>query len=124
MLLYEDLTYKIRKAIFNVYNYWGLGLLEQIYEESLVVELASMGMKVERQKEIPIVYNGTKLQCDYRLDLLVEDEIIVELKSVAEIMDIHKKQLLTYLRVTGKKVGLLVNFNTTNIIQSILRIAN
>ena len=98
--------------------------MEQIYEESLVVELASMGLKVERQKEIPIVYNGTKLQCDYRLDLLVEDEIIVELKSVAEIMDIHKKQLLTYLRVTGKKVGLLVNFNTTNIIQSILRIAN
>ena len=124
MLLYEDLTYKIRKAIFNVFNYWGPGLLEQIYEESLVVELNTMGLKVERQKSIPIEYNGIKIQCDYRFDILVKDTVIIELKAVSEIMDIHKKQLLTYLKVTNKHVGILVNFNTTDIIHSIIRIAN
>lgn len=124
MLLYEELTYKIRKAVFNVYNHWGPGLLEQIYEESLVIELSSMGLRAERQKPVPLEYKGIKLQCNYRLDLIVEDKIIVELKSVSELLDIHKKQLLSYLRLTDKRIGLLVNFNTSDILQGIVRIIN
>ena len=124
MLLYEELTYQIRKAIFNVYNYWGPGLFEEIYEKSLVAELETFGLKVECQKQIPVIYKGTKLKCDYRLDLLVDDKVIIELKAVDELKPIHKKQLLTYLKITDKHLGLLVNFNTTDIIHSIVRIAN
>ena len=103
MLLYEELTYQIRKAIFNVYNYWGPGLYEDIYEKSLVIELESMGLKVESQKGVTVEYKGKKLACDYRLDLLVEDNIIIELKTVDELKPIHKKQLFTYLRITNKR---------------------
>ena len=77
MLLYEELSYKIRKAIFNVYNYWGPGLYEEIYEKSLIVELVNMGLKVESQKNIPVVYKGVYIECNYRIDLLVEDKIII-----------------------------------------------
>ncbi len=124
MLIYEDITYKIRKAIFNVYNFWGPGLYEEIYEKSLVVELESLGLKVESQKSIPVYYMGKKIECDYRLDLLVEDKIILELKAVDELKAIHKKQLFTYLKITDKRLGLLINFNTTDIMHSIVRIAN
>lgn len=124
MLLYEELTYQIRKAIFNVYNYWGPGLYEDIYEKSLVIELESMGLKVESQKGVTVEYKGKKLACDYRLDLLVEDNIIIELKTVEELKPIHKKQLFTYLRITNKRLGLLVNFNTTDIMHNIIRIVN
>ena len=124
MLLYEDLTFQIRKAIFNVYNYWGPGLLETIYEKSLMIELETMGLKVERQKHIPVVYRGKEIECDYRLDLLVEDKVIIELKAVENLQPIHKMQLSTYLKITGKRLGILVNFNTSDIIHSIVRIAN
>ncbi len=124
MLIYEDLTFKIRKAIFNVYNYWGPGLYEEIYEKSLIIELESMGLKVESQKNIPVVYKGMKIDCDYRMDLLVEDKIIIELKAVNEIKQIHQIQLNTYLKITNMHVGLLVNFNTGDILHSIIRIAN
>ena len=124
MLLYEELTYQIRKAIFNVYNYWGPGLYEDIYEKSLIVELELLGLKVECPKSIPVKYKDIKLKCDYRLDLLVEDKVIIELKAVDELKTIHKKQLLTYLKITDKRLGLLVNFNTADIMHSIIRIAN
>lgn len=124
MLLYEELTYKIRKAIFNVYNFWGPGMFEEVYEKSLVVELNSMGVKVERQKRIPVLYKGVALNCVYILDLLVEDSIIIELKAVDELKSIHKSQLLTYMKISDKRLGLLVNFNTTDIMHSIVRIAN
>ena len=124
MLLYEELTYKIRKAIFNVYNFWGPGMFEEVYEKSLVVELNSMGVKVERQKRIPVLYKGVALDCVYILDLLVEDSIIIELKAVDELKSIHKSQLLTYMKISDKRLGLLVNFNTTDIMYSIVRIAN
>ena len=124
MLIYEDLTFKIRKAIFNVYNYWGPGLYEEIYEKSLIIELESMGLKVESQKNIPVVYKGIKIDCDYRMDLLVEDKIIIELKAVNEIKQIHQIQLNTYLKITNMHVGLLVNFNTDDILHNIIRIAN
>ena len=124
MLIYEDITYKIRKAIFNVYNFWGPGLYEEIYEKSLVIELEALGLKVESQKSIPVYYRGKKIECGYRLDLLVEDKIILELKAVDELKAIYKKQLFTYLKITDKRLGLLVNFNTTDIMHSIVRIVN
>lgn len=122
MLLYSDLTYKIRGAIFKVYNYWGPGLYEQVYEESLIHQLHKEGLKVEHQLPIPVSYDGVKLTCDFRLDILVEDKIIIELKSVEELHPVHYKQLTTYLKLANKKLGLLVNFNTLNIEQSIHRI--
>ena len=124
MLLYEDLTFQIRKAIFNVYNYWGPGLLETIYEKSLMIELETMGLEVECQKHIPVVYRGKEIECDYRLDLLVEDKVIIEFKAVENLQPIHKMQLSTYLKITSKRLGILVNFNTSDIMHSIVRIAN
>jgi GxxExxY protein len=122
MLLYGDLTYKIRGAIFEVYNYWGPGLFEQVYEESLVHQLHKVGLKVEQQVPLPVIYDGVKLPCDYRLDLLVEDKVIIELKSVEELHPVHYKQLMTYLKIAHKKVGLLVNFNVDDMAKGIHRL--
>ena len=120
----NDITYQIRGAIYDVYKALGPGLLESVYEEALVFELEQRGLKVERQKQVPIVYKGNVLKSELRLDLLVEDKVIVELKSAEEMKKVFSKQLLTYLRLLGKKLGLLVNFNTENILQSIYRIIN
>ena len=122
MLLYSDLTYKIRGAIFKVYNFWGPGLFEQVYEESLVCQLRKEGLKVEQQIPLPVIYNGVKLPCDYRLDLLVEDKVIIELKSVEDLRPVHYKQVMTYLKIAHKRVGLLVNFNVADMAQGIHRI--
>jgi len=122
MLLHGDITYKIRGAIFKVYNYWGPGLFEQVYEESLVYQLRKEGLKVEQQKALPVIYDGQTLPCDYRLDLLVEDKVIIELKSVEELKPVHYKQLMTYLKIANKKVGLLVNFNVDDMTDGIHRI--
>jgi GxxExxY protein len=121
-MIEEELTYKIRGAIFAVYKELGPGLLENIYEAALVYELEKRGLKVEAQKQIQVYYDGKVLPIDYRIDLLVEDKVILELKSVSELKDVHFKQLLTYLRITKKRVGLLVNFNTEDIVKSIHRI--
>lgn len=120
----NDITYEIRGAIYDVYKALGPGLLESVYEEALVFELEQRGLKVERQKQVPIVYKGNVLKSELRLDLLVEDKVIVELKSVEEMKKVFSKQLLTYLRLLGKKLGILVNFNTENILKSIYRIIN
>ena len=120
----NDITYQIRGAIYDVYKALGPGLLESVYEEALTFELKQKGLHVERQKQIPILYKGNVLKTELRLDLLVEDSIIVELKSVDEMKKVFAKQLLTYLRLLDKKVGILVNFNTDNILKDIYRIAN
>ena len=120
----NEITYEIRSAIYDVYKALGPGLLESVYEEALVFELKQRGLKVERQKQVPINYKGNVLNSELRLDLLVEDNVIVELKSVEEMKNVFAKQLLTYLKLMDKKVGLLVNFNTDNILTSINRIAN
>ena len=120
----NDLTYEIRGAIFDVYNTLGPGLLESVYEEALCFELKQRGLKVERQLEVPILYKGTKLKTPLRLDLLIENTIIVELKSVEEMKPVFAKQLLTYLRLLDKRVGLLVNFSSNNILDGIIRIVN
>ena len=120
----DDLTYQIRGAIFDVYNSLGPGLLESVYEEALVFELQQRGLKVERQLEVPIRYKGQELKTALRLDLLIENTIIVELKSVEEMKPVFAKQLLTYLRLLDKHLGLLVNFSSGNILEGITRIVN
>ena len=124
MMTLDNITYEIRGAIYDVYKALGPGLLESVYEEALVFELEQRGLKVERQKVVPIIYKGNCLKTELRLDLLVEDQVIVELKSVEEMKKVYAKQLLTYLRLMDKRLGLLVNFNTDNILTSIHRVAN
>ena len=121
----NDITYQIRGAIYNVYSKLGPGLLESVYEEAMVYELEKRGLTVERQLEVPIHYDGQILKTSLRLDLLVEKRVIVELKSVKELQEIFLKQTRTYLRLLDLKVGILVNFNTDNILQdSIIRVVN
>lgn len=120
----NDITYEIRGAIYEVYKDLGPGLLESVYEEALAYELSQRGFKVERQKPVPVLYKGNVLKTELRLDLLVEDCVIIELKSVEEMKKVFAKQLLTYLRLMNKRVGLLVNFNTDNILTSITRVIN
>ena len=120
----NELTYEIRGAIFDVYNELGPGLLESVYEEALAFELQKRGLRVDRQMEVPIRYKGNELKTPLRLDLLVNNQVIVELKSVEEMKPVFAKQLLTYLRLLDKRVGLLVNFNTSNLREGIKRIVN
>ena len=120
----NEVTFEIRGAIYDVYKELGPGLLESVYEEALCFELERRGLKVERQLQVPVKYKGNVLKTQLRLDVLVEDKVIVELKSVEEMKKVFAKQLLTYLRLMNKKIGILVNFNTDNILTSITRIAN
>lgn len=120
----DDVTYQIRGAIYDVYKTLGPGLLESVYEEALCFELEQRGLTVERQKMVPINYKGHVLRTELRLDIIVEDAVIIELKSVDEMKKVFAKQLLTYLRLMDKRVGILVNFNTDNILTSITRVVN
>ena len=120
----NEITYEIRGAIYDVYKELGPGLLESVYEEALCFELKQRGLSIERQKQVPVIYKGCRLKTDLRLDILVEDKVIVELKSVEEMKKVFAKQLLTYLRLMDKRIGILVNFNTDDILTSITRIAN
>ena len=118
----NEVSYGIRGCVFNVYNALGPGLLESVYEEALIYELTKEGFKVESQKEVPIMYCGTLLRSTLRLDLLVNDAVILELKSVEELKPIHYKQVQTYLKLSNHKLGLLINFNTNNISKDIHRV--
>ena len=121
----NQITYQIRGAIYDVYKALGPGLLESVYEEAMVYELQKRGLKVTRQMEVPIHYDGHILKTPLRLDLLVEDRVVVELKSVKELQDVFFKQTRTYLRLLDLKVGILVNFNTDDILEdSIYRVVN
>lgn len=120
----NEITYKIRGSIFSVYKELGPGLLESVYEAALIYQLRNDGLYVESQKKIDVYYDGKLLPVDFRLDIIVEDKVIVELKSVEMLKDLHKKQLLTYLKLSGRKVGLLVNFNTADLTNNIVRIVN
>jgi GxxExxY protein len=120
----NEITYEIRGAVYDVYKELGPGLLESVYEEALCFELEQRGLMVERQVRVPIKYKGIVLNTEFRLDLLVENQVIIELKSVEEMKKVFSKQLLTYLRLMNKKVGILVNFNTDDILSSMKRIVN
>jgi GxxExxY protein len=120
----NEITYAIRGAIFKVYNEFGAGLFESVYEAALLYQLKKDGLKVDAQVPIEVIYDGENLGLGFRMDLLVEDEIIIEIKSVAELDKVHHKQILTYLKLTGLKLGLLVNFNSDDISKSIHRKIN
>ena len=120
----NELSYKIRGAVYKVYNVLGPGLLESVYEEALFYQLILDGLDVKRQLLVPIVYNDFQLNSNLRIDLLVENQVIIELKSVDIVLPVHHKQLVTYLKLTNKKLGLLINFNSEDIIKSIYRKVN
>ena len=120
----NEISYLIRKGIFNVYNGLGTGLLESAYQKVLLFELEDLGLEVKSEVTLPIIYNEITFDCHYKIDLLVEDKVIVELKSVKTLEDIHYKQLYTYLKLSDKKLGILVNFNSNNILDNIKRVVN
>ena len=110
---FEQITKEIIGAAIEVHKSLGPGLLESAYEECLAYELIQKGLKVERQKPVPVIYKEIKLDYGYRIDLLVEDSVIIELKSIEAFAPIHEAQILTYMKFAEKKVGLLINFNVT-----------
>ncbi len=120
----NDISYKIRGAIFDVYNEFGPGLLESVYVTALAIELKNQGLKVLREVSVPVYYKEEKLEIGFRLDLLVEDKVIIEVKSVEQLAKVHHKQILTYLKITELKLGILVNFNVDKITDGIFRKVN
>ncbi len=118
------LSHEVLGAAVEVHKEFGPGLLESVYEEALIMELFNRGIRVTRQKEIPLTYKGKHLQGCLRLDLVVEQLVIVEVKAVEKLLGIHEAQLLTYLRLTKTKLGLLINFNATTLKNSIRRVVN
>jgi len=120
----NDLTGRVIGAAIEVHESLGPGLLESVYEECLCRELTLRKIAFQRQYALPLEYKGIKIDCSYRLDILVPGELIIELKSCEEILPIHRAQLLTYLRLTGIKVGLLINFNVPILKDGIVRMVN
>jgi GxxExxY protein len=122
----DDLTYRVRGCIFEVFKELGPGLLESVYEAALLFELLQSGLNAQTLVPVPVLYKSVQLELGFRLDLLIENNIIIEIKSVEALHDVHKKQLLTYLKLTDKKIGFLVNFNSAHLKdkESIIRIVN
>ena len=119
-----EITEVIIGAAIEVHRHLGPGLLESIYEAALAYEITSRGLAVERQKPVPITYKGLQFEEGYRLDLLVADQVVVELKCVDTILPIHEAQVISYLKLTGRKVALLVNFKVPLIKDGIRRFSN
>ena len=121
----NDITSRIIGAAITVHRELGPGLLESVYQSCMVIELRDDSLRVESEVPVPVVYKGKEIhQEGFRLDLLVEGVVVVELKSVEKVLSIHKKQLLTYLRLSNKKLGLLINFNEELLVNGITRISN
>lgn len=120
----NDLSKIIVNTAFLLHSKLGAGLFESVYEEIMFYELTKAGLFVERQIGIPVVWNDIKMDIGFRADLIVEKKVIIELKSVENILPVHSKQLLTYLKLTGLKLGLLINFNESLIKNGITRIVN
>lgn len=120
----NEISYIIRGCIFKVYNALGPGLLESAYESALKYEIRKLQIDIQSQVALPMIYEEINIDVGYRLDLLVGNKVIVEIKSVEMIANVHHKQLLTYLKLSGLSLGLLVNFNTDNISESIYRKVN
>ena len=116
-LLHEELTEKIIGAVIEVHRAPGPGLLESAYEECLCREFNLRGLTFQRQVQLPVEYKGVKLDCGYRLDLIVQDAVVLELKCVEHTLPVHEAQLLTYLKLTGKHVGIIINFNVATLVR-------
>ena len=109
----NQITSEIIGCAINVHKILGPGLLESAYEECLAFELKNAGLQIERQIPVPVIFKNIKLECGYRIDILVENIVLIELKSVDQLAPIHEAQILTYLKFSNKKIGLLINFNVT-----------
>ena len=120
----NEIATQIVDAAFKLHTKLGPGLLESVYEVLLAHELSTRGLKVARQLSVPVIYEGIQFEHGYQLDLLVEDKVIVEIKSIEQVIGIHKKQLLTYLKLADKRLGLLINFNVELIKNGISRVVN
>lgn len=120
----NEITKQIIGAAIKVHRSLGPGLLELAYHECLFYELKKIGLKVEKEKPLPLVYEEIKMECGYRIDLFVENQIVVEIKSVESLNDIHLAQTLTYLKLADCKIGLLINFNVVQLIKGIKRVIN
>jgi GxxExxY protein len=120
----DKISHRIIGAAIEVHRHLGPGLLESAYQSCLAFELKQLGLKVEEQKPLPVVYKQVKLDCGYRLDMVVEDEIIVEIKAIEKLLPIHDAQLLSYLRLAKKRVGLLMNFHVPVLKNGLKRIVN
>jgi len=120
----NEISYKIRGAIFKIYSNLGPGLLESIYVAAFVYELKKEGLFVKKEVPLPVFYEGEKLEVGFRLDLLVNNKVIIEVKSVEHLAEVHHKQVLTYLKLTKLKLAILVNFNVENINSGIFRKVN
>jgi GxxExxY protein len=120
----NEISYQIRGAIFNIYENLGPGLLESAYETTLIYELKKRGLLVESQVPIPIIYEEIQIESAFRLDLLINKKVIIEIKSVEKLTKLHHKQVITYLKLTGIKLGILVNFNSDSIFDNIIRKVN
>jgi GxxExxY protein len=120
----DEISHRIIGAAIEVHRHLGPGLLESAYQSCLAFELNQLGLKFEEQKSLPVVYKNVKLDCGYRLDLVVENEIIVEIKALEKLLPIHEAQLLSYLRLSNKRVGLLMNFHVPVLKNGMKRIVN
>ncbi|WP_310394773.1 GxxExxY protein [Hymenobacter sp.] len=120
----NTLSFDIRKSAFQVHTALGPGLLESVYEIALAYELRQLGYEVKTQVPLPMEYASQRMDIGFRLDLLVNNRVIIEIKSVDAMLDVHKKQLLTYLKLSGCKLGLLINFNVAHVKEGIVRIVN
>jgi len=121
----NDISFNIISAAIKVHGTLGPGLLESVYQKCMEIELKKRGLQVESEVDLPVIYEGQRItDLGFRIDLLVESAVIVELKSVEEVKPVHKKQLLTYVRLAKKDLGLLINFNEVLLKKGIYRIAN
>ncbi|WP_159023570.1 GxxExxY protein [Formosa sp. L2A11] len=120
----NEISYIIRGAIFKIYNELGPGLLESVYESILLYELEKQGLSVKRQVALPVFYDNLELEIGFRLDLLINNKVIIEIKSVETLAKVHHKQVLTYLKISELKLGILVNFNVEDITKGIFRKVN
>lgn len=120
----NEISYKIRGAIFEVFNAFGPGLLESVYLAALASELKKEGMTVRKEVPVPVFFNEEKLEVGFRIDLLVNEKVLIEVKSIETIAPVHHKQILTYLKLTRLKLGILINFNVENINDGIFRKVN
>ena len=120
-LLYEALTESVIGSAIEVHSHLGPGLLESVYEECMCQELRLRDIPVQTQVQLPVVYKGRETGGSYRIDLIVASEVVVELKAVEQLLSVHEAQLLTYLKLTGKRVGLIINFNVPVLHRGIMR---
>jgi len=120
-LIHEELTDQVIGAAIEVHRELGPGLMESAYEECLCHELHLRGLNFQRQVPLPVRYKGINLDCGYKLDMVVEDALILELKCVEQVLPVHEAQLLTYLKMTGKRVGLIINFYVPILTRGIVR---